>query len=141
MENTDWLALLEQTQLQKVMETNQYTEQFGLALSEQDAQELPENIAGIVFGNIIGHLLSGRGLSEKLCGTDLQGIYAQYRFCERDKSGGFVEKVSGMAAAFLTRHYTGAEQTQRYMMAGLPDICTRIGTAAAHGNLDNIFVF
>lgn len=42
MENTDWLALLEQTQLQKVMETNQYTEQFGLALSEQDAQLLAQ---------------------------------------------------------------------------------------------------
>lgn len=106
-----------------------------------DYEELPENIAGIVFGNIIGHLLAGRKLSEKLCGTDLQGIYAQYRFCERDKSGGFREKVSGLSAAFLMRHYAGAEQTQRYMMAGLPDICMRIGTAAAYGNLDNIFVF
>lgn len=42
MENTDWLALLEQAQLQKVMETNQYTEQFGLALSERDAQLLAQ---------------------------------------------------------------------------------------------------
>lgn len=107
----------------------------------EDYEELPENIASIVFGNIIGHLLAGRGLSGKLCGTDLQGIYAQYRFCENEKSGGFREKVSGLAAAFLTQYYAGAEQTQRYMMAGLPDICTRIGIAAAHRNLDNIFVF
>lgn len=53
----------------------------------------------------------------------------------------FGEQVSGLAAAFLMRHYAGAEQTQSYMMAGLPDICTRIGTTAAHRNLDNIFVF
>ncbi len=40
MENTNWMVLLEQTQVQKVMETNQYTERFGLMLSEQDAQLL-----------------------------------------------------------------------------------------------------
>lgn len=37
MESTNWLALLERTQIQKVMESNQYTEQYGLTLSEQDA--------------------------------------------------------------------------------------------------------
>lgn len=42
MENTNWMVLLEQTQVQKVMETNQYTERFGLMLSEQDAQLLSQ---------------------------------------------------------------------------------------------------
>lgn len=40
MENTNWLALLEQAQIQKVMESNQYTEKFGLVLSDQDAKLL-----------------------------------------------------------------------------------------------------
>ena len=35
----NWVALLQnQNQLSKVIETNEYTEKFGLALSEQDAQ-------------------------------------------------------------------------------------------------------
>ncbi len=42
MENTNWMVLLEQTQLQKVMETNQYTEKFGLVLSDQDARLLAQ---------------------------------------------------------------------------------------------------
>jgi hypothetical protein len=42
MESTNWLALLEQTQIQKVMESNQYTEQYGLTLSAQDAQILAQ---------------------------------------------------------------------------------------------------
>lgn len=42
MESTNWLALLERTQIQKVMESNQYTEQYGLTLSEQDAEILAQ---------------------------------------------------------------------------------------------------
>jgi len=42
MENTNWLVLLEQTQIQKVMESNQYTKQYGLTLTEQDAKVLAQ---------------------------------------------------------------------------------------------------
>lgn len=42
MESTNWLALLERTQIQKVMESSQYTEQYGLTLSEQDAEILAQ---------------------------------------------------------------------------------------------------
>lgn len=42
MESTNWLALLERTQIQKVMESNQYTEQYGLTLREQDAEILAQ---------------------------------------------------------------------------------------------------
>ena len=35
MESTNWMALLERAQIQKVMESNQYTEQYGLTLSAQ----------------------------------------------------------------------------------------------------------
>ena len=42
MENANWMALLEQTQMRKVMEANQYTEKFGLALSEEDTQLLAQ---------------------------------------------------------------------------------------------------
>ena len=43
MDNS-WLDLLQdKNQLSKVMETNQYTEQFGLALSKQDAELILEN--------------------------------------------------------------------------------------------------
>ena len=43
MEN-NWLELLQnKNQLSKVIETNQYTEQFGLTLSEQDAELILEN--------------------------------------------------------------------------------------------------
>lgn len=42
MESTNWLALLERAQIQKVMESNQYTEQYGLTLSEQDAEILAQ---------------------------------------------------------------------------------------------------
>lgn len=41
MEDKNWLqALQTQTQLQKVLETNQYTEKYGLMLREEDAQLL-----------------------------------------------------------------------------------------------------
>ena len=41
MEDKDWLqALQSQTQLQKVLETNQCTEKYGLVLSKEDAQLL-----------------------------------------------------------------------------------------------------
>lgn len=43
MDNT-WLDLLQNTnQLVKVVETNEYTQQFGLMLSEKDAQLIVEN--------------------------------------------------------------------------------------------------
>lgn len=42
MESTNWLALLERAQIQKVMESNQYTEQYGLTLSAQDAEILAQ---------------------------------------------------------------------------------------------------
>ena len=42
--DNNWLEILSGTnQLAAVMETNQYTEQFGLALSKQDAQLIIEN--------------------------------------------------------------------------------------------------
>ena len=42
--DSNWLDVLQsQNQLAKVIETNQYTEQFGLILSEQDAQLILEN--------------------------------------------------------------------------------------------------
>ena len=42
MDSTNWLAILGQTQIQKVMESNQYTEQYGLTLSAQDAEVLAQ---------------------------------------------------------------------------------------------------
>lgn len=40
----NWLDLLQNTnQLSKVMETNRYTEEFGLSLTEKDAQLIMEN--------------------------------------------------------------------------------------------------
>lgn len=42
--DNNWLELLQNTnQLAKVTETNQYTKQFGLTLSEQDAQLILDN--------------------------------------------------------------------------------------------------
>lgn len=41
MEEKDWLQLMsEENQIQKVLQTNQFTEAFGLTLSEEDAQLL-----------------------------------------------------------------------------------------------------
>ncbi len=104
-------------------------------------EELPENIAGIVFGNVIGHILAGRPLAERLCREDLAGICEQYRACENEMGGRFREKTSEVAAAFLTQHYADEEQMQQYMLTGLPDLCARIENAAACGNLDKIFVY
>ena len=40
----NWMDLLQNTnQLSKVMETNRYTEKFGLSLTEKDAQLIMEN--------------------------------------------------------------------------------------------------
>ena len=105
-----------------------------------DYEELPENISGIVFGNVIGHVLAGRKPAERLSETDLQGIYEQYVSCESERSGGFREKVSSAAKAFLRQHYAGEEQMQQYMTAGLTDLCARIEHAAACRKLDRIFV-
>lgn len=49
MENTNWLILLEQTQIQKVMESNQYTKQYGLTLTEQDAKVLAQERKNILM--------------------------------------------------------------------------------------------
>ena len=43
MEQRNWLELMSrQTQLQQILDTNQYTERFGLALSREDAELLTE---------------------------------------------------------------------------------------------------
>ncbi|MDE6169369.1 MAG: hypothetical protein K2G28_13035 [Acetatifactor sp.] len=43
MEQRNWLELMsKQTQLQQILDTNQYTERFGLALSREDAELLTE---------------------------------------------------------------------------------------------------
>ena len=43
MEQTNWLECLSnQTQLVQILETNQYTEKFGLVLSSEDARLLAE---------------------------------------------------------------------------------------------------
>ena len=133
--------------VRSIAEEQRFLAKFGedyvrrvLRAYSEDYEELPENIAGIVLGNIIGHLLAGRKLAEKLREEDLQGICEQYVYCEKKKGGGFRESVSGVAAAFLTQHFAGEEQVQRYMMAGLSDICARIENAAANKNLDKIFV-
>ena len=60
-----------------------------LCAYSEDYGELPENIAGIVFGNVIGHVLAGRKLAERLCDTDLKMLYEQYDFFEKEKTGGF----------------------------------------------------
>ena len=39
-----------------------------------DYAELPENLAAIVFGNVIGHILAGKKLTDRLCEADLQKI-------------------------------------------------------------------
>ena len=42
--DNNWLSLMQnQNQLAKVMETNQYTEKYGLALSQEDAQLVLES--------------------------------------------------------------------------------------------------
>lgn len=48
MDSTSWLAILEQTQIQKVMESNQYTERYGLTLSAQDAEVLAQERKSIL---------------------------------------------------------------------------------------------
>lgn len=43
MEEKNWLALaLEQAQVSQLLETNPYTQKYGLALSPEDAHELME---------------------------------------------------------------------------------------------------
>jgi len=43
MEQRNWLELMSrQTQLQQILDTNQYTERFGLALSREDAELLTD---------------------------------------------------------------------------------------------------
>ena len=39
----NWLDLLQNNQITKVIETNKYTEKYGLSLSEQDAELIIEN--------------------------------------------------------------------------------------------------
>ena len=100
-----------------------------------DYAELPENLAAIVFANVMGHLLTGKKLSDKLCKADLEKISGL------EANHGFQEKISEMAAAFLMHHFAEEASIRQYMMMALPDICTRIGNAAAYGNLEKVFVF
>lgn len=106
-----------------------------------DCEALPENIASIVFGNVTGHILAGKKLTERLCKTDLKRIYERYSACEKERGGSFKETVFEAAAAFLRQHCAEEDSPQQYMLTGLPDLCTRIENAAAYGNLDKVFVF
>ena len=54
-----------------------------------DYAELPENLAAIVFGNVIGHILAGKKLTDRLCEADLQKISAQYAFMNVEENSGF----------------------------------------------------
>ena len=112
-----------------------------LCAYSEDYEELPENIAGIVFGNTIGHLIAGKKLTEQLFGADFQKIYTFFLSCEREGKGRFQVKARELAEAFLLQYYVGMEQMRRYMATGLADICTRIENAAVNEKLDRVFVF
>lgn len=109
-----------------------------LSAYHADYGEISENMAGIVFGNVIGHLLVEKRLAERLCEGDLQRIYDFSASLGKDS---LKEKIIEAAEIFLQQHYDGGEQVLSYMMKGLPDICARIGNAVAYGHLDKIFVF
>lgn len=106
-----------------------------------DYAELPENIAAIVFTNVIGHVLAGRKLTDRLCEADLQRISAQYASLDAEEKEQFRGKVSELAERFLTQQFPGEEQMHQYMKNGLPDISARIENAAAHKSLDKVFVY
>ena len=134
--------------VRSVVAEQQFLAMFGEAYVREvlraycaDYAELPENLAAIVFGNVIGHILAGKKLTDRLCEADLQKISAQYAFMNMEENSGFQGQISELAAAFLAQHFAGEESVQQYMMMGLPDICTRMGNAAAYGNLDKVFVF
>lgn len=106
-----------------------------------DCGALPENIASIVLGNVTGHILAGKKLTERFCETDLRRISEQYAVCEKERNGSFRETASEVAAVFLRRHCAEEDEMLQYMLTGLQDLCTRIEHAAACGKLDKVFVF
>lgn len=85
-----------------------------------DYEELPENIAAIVFENIIKHLLVGKKLTDKLLETDLQNIYKQGR------QNDFIKRATDLAEAFLQQYFAEVQGTIQYMKHGITDICVRI---------------
>ncbi len=98
-------------------------------------QDLPENIAGIVFGNVIGHLIVGKKLTDRLLEGDLRKI------CEQGCQEGFIEKVTDLVETFLQQHFTKELGTIQYMKRGLTDICVRISAVAISGNINKIVVY
>lgn len=131
-----------------IVEEQRFLQRFGedyvqrvLSAYSDDYAELPENMAAIVFGNVIGHLLAGKKLTEKLCEADLQKIHRLYYVSESEEKGRFTAKVNEIAEAFLKQYYADEMYMQAYMQKGLPDLCTRIETAAMYGSLDSVFVY
>lgn len=65
MEEKNWLELMsKQTQLQQVLDTNQYTEKFGLVLSREDAEVLTEERKNALRKE--GRVEFGQGILSKI---------------------------------------------------------------------------
>ncbi len=70
-----------------------------------DYEELPENIAGIVFENVIKHLLVGKKLTDRLLETDLQNI------CEQGHQEDFMKRATDFAEAFFQQYFAEHQNT------------------------------
>ena len=68
----DWMMLLQQNQLAKVMKTNEETERFGLALTEQDARLILKERNNVLAGQ--RRVEFGEGIAAKII----------YEFCDSD---------------------------------------------------------
>ena len=68
----DWMMLLQQNQLAKVMKTNEETERFGLALTEQDARLILKERSNVLAEQ--RRVEFGEGIAAKII----------YEFCDSD---------------------------------------------------------
>lgn len=100
-----------------------------------DYANLLENIAGIIFTNTIGHILSGKAIALPLQNNDYEDMYRRFQAGKLTLSG-----IDAFARDFLKTYYSQENDVISYLCAGLPDILTRISNALENHCLERVFV-
>ncbi len=140
MEEKDWLQLMsEENQIQKVLQTNQFTEAFGLTLLEEDAQLLVQE--------------RGTNLKEQQRVEFGEGILAKlvvgqaYRLgCERVREKAkaaeqaYKELLERAADAVIERGWEMPQELGGYLKRDIPDFATELRLAAENHCVPKIVV-
>lgn len=104
-----------------------------LACWHPDYQELIENLAGVVFGNLLACQIAGRKASVEACtAQEAERLKAYVR---KQTEGELLSSLNQLADKLVERGFGGNRELAAYLKVCLPDYCTRLRNGVRHNCL------